>query len=905
MKSPRLLNFSLQTSTALYFIAGVLGIAISCIYITRYFFLTSLDGLESMEAQRASRQASSVINMMVSQVEERSYDWAYWDETYHLLADGNVADYRERNLATESLDILSLDMMIFADLNGKYVDSLLRDPATKVSDVSGLLTTSPIAEHIKVMNRQLDSKRHSRSGLMAINQQVWAVTITPVRNSEGTSASTGWLVWGKNLSQRFPGNFDSILVGENRIVLSDATISSVTSGQFANAVKTKQSITQTTPIVDMNGQPIGAIATTTDRVYFAKGNIIFSYLFYAVSAVVVVISLLTFILFRRRVSVRFSDLEQDIDELISAYQLEGLNQPSKDEIERLSRLVQALASDSVETKEQLMDTQQKFDALYQSRSNAVLLLHAREIIDINQTALQLLGYQREEIIHQPLDKLCVDQEQSECAIDEMYRQFEQGQTQFEAEMVTQTGEVIACNIEINAIHYQGKSALMLSVRDLREQKQQAKLIEDLVDRDHLSGLWNRKAIMEKARYSVQTMPNECSFIYMTVPSLSQLSEVYGHQIFDQALEKIARRFGRYLSPFLVGRISGQEFLVLVPSKADLAQACKGAEKIIEVLTDKQIIQGVAVDLTCQAAFVSPEISHEPLDAQMQAAMYAIQNSQQVNRAPQVIEVDLEAFQMAQTSAAINRDLAGAIRDNQIDAHYQAIVDSKTGEINGFEALARWQHASYGFVSPAVFVPLAEQSQLIVELGESILARACQFIEQVNLKRAKAGQASLTIHVNLSAPHFYYQGLPAYLEQLIERYHIQPGQLVIEVTESMLMGIEKDIVARMDKIKSLGVLFALDDFGTGYSSFSTLCSFPLDIVKLDKSYIDHIESNDRARSLVRNISNMAQELGLTTVAEGVETAGQVSRLKNWNIEEIQGYYFYKPLPAQEAMVNALK
>ncbi|CDT78893.1 hypothetical protein VDIAB_100599 [Vibrio diabolicus] len=135
-----------------------------------------------------------------------------------------------------------------------------------------------------------------------------------------------------------------------------------------------------------------------------------------------------------------------------------------------------------------------------------------------------------------------------------------------------------------------------------------------------------------------------------------------------------------------------------------------------------------------------------------------------------------------------------------------------------------------------------------------------------------------------------------------QYNLSAGQLVLEITESMLMGGEIESIQSIQDIKRLGVGLALDDFGTGYASFSSVCNFPLDIVKLDKSYIDEIETNDRAKTLVRNIANMSQELGLTIVAEGVETASQVRKLKVWNIDELQGFYFHKPMPAEQALVQ---
>ncbi|EEX92249.1 sensory box/GGDEF family protein [Vibrio orientalis CIP 102891 = ATCC 33934] len=895
MKQFRLLNLKLQTKTTLYFLIGLLGVTLSCLYITRYFFLVSLDNLENVESTRASEQAYNLINNMVEELEGRSYDWAYWDETHTLLLDGSVKEYRERNLLEGSLDSLSLDMMIFTTLRGEVIESVTHQQEDDNRFVNNVMSEPAIRHHVQAMNKVMDSFRESYSGLVALDEQLWSVSLTPVRNSDGSAASSGWLLWGQNLSLRFPGNFESILIAQSEIfhIGQPHQLSLI-----PEIDKSRHYMSRTVDLVGMSGTPVAHLKTTLERVHFLKGNVLFSYLFMAVAFVAIVITTITFLLFRRRVAVRFSDLEKDIDQLFSSYQLEGLNQPNKDELDRLVKLVQALASDSSTTKEMLQDTQQKFEALYESQTIAMVLVRGREIVDINKTALGLLGYERDELIHQPLDLLCEDSQQPECQIDAMYRMFQQGQTQFEAQMLTKEGENIDCQIEVRSIRYQGNVAMMLSIRDVRVHKQQVKLIEDLAERDHLSGLWNRKAIMEKARGLVQSQPNQFALIYISIPNLMQVSEVYGHQIFDQSLESIACLFGTELSLFPVGRISSHEFLVLIEHESDCQIAEQGAVQFKEALSRKRQIQTLMLDLKCQIALIEPEITHHSLDMLIHSSIHALEVTRNSAAPAELTRVGCSTLELAQAAAAIKRDLESAIESKEIHAHYQPIVDSKTAEIVGFEALARWQHPQFGFVSPAVFIPLAERDHQIIKLGESILEQACEFMTQVDKIRRSQGKTSLTIHVNLSAAHFYYPGLPDYLVHIIQRYNVLPGQLVIEVTESMLMGIEDEVIARMELIKSLGVLFALDDFGTGYSSFSTLCCFPLDIVKLDKSYIDQLEVNDRAKSLVRNIANMAQELGLTTVAEGVETASQARKLKNWNIEEIQGFYFYKPMPEGE-------
>ncbi|NVD06583.1 EAL domain-containing protein [Vibrio sp. JPW-9-11-11] len=894
----RLFNPTLQTKTALYFILGLLGVSLSCVMIVRYFFIVAIDDLERSELTQASSQAHSVIVKMTQDLKERSYDWAYWDETYHLLQGADAAAFAERNLSQDGLDALSLDLMVFSDLKGSVVTSIVDEHNLQSAALAENIARHPqVRRHIKLMNSVLDAARTDHSGLLLLDDSIWNISLTPVRDSEGESSSTGWLIWGQNLSQRFPGDFNAILIADNRIIpLTDPTNHQP---QFASREieKDRNTMTEWINLVGLSGLPVATLSTTISRDYFNKGNVIFYYLLSALAAVSVVISVMTFLTFRRRVARRFSDLQRDIKALFEVYKLDGFDKPSKDELDRLSNLVQALATNTNKAEERLQDAQLKFDALYQSKSIAMLLVRERDIIDINQTALSMLEYQREQLLHKPLDLLCSPTDQPECQIDVMYRQFAKGETQFEAQMLTSQGVEIDCHIEVSRIKYQGKDAVMLSISDVREKKQQAKLIEDLVERDALSGLWNRNAIIEQ----FQELENkELSFIYFSIPNLNVIADVYGHEKYDESVKYVAALIKSKLTRFPVGRLSADEFIALVATHREFEEALWGAMRLHEELSEKQKVNGIEVDLRCNVSVVPPEISHYDFNQLLQAASYTVQNHKGEKGAVSIQRVNQEMFDRSQTAAAIKRDIAGAIHSGDIYPHYQPIVDSKTGHITGFEALARWQHPEFGFVSPAIFVPLAEQAELVIELGEQILRQACEFIQQVNQVQAKHGDTLLSVHVNLSAPHFYHSLLSAFLTDLIKRYQIGSGQLVIELTESILMGPESEVVALMDEIKAQGVLFALDDFGTGYSSFTTLCSYPLDIVKLDKSYIDQLANNDRAKSLVRHIANMAQELGLTTVAEGVETASQLRKLRNWNIEEIQGYYFYKPMPAEDIM-----
>ncbi|OQK63311.1 CHASE4 domain-containing protein, partial [Vibrio vulnificus] len=548
----RLLHLTLRSRTALYFGLGLTGVILSTLFITRTFFLYSLDELENLEVSRANKQAQAVIEMMISLQEDRSYDWAYWDETYQLFTEGDIAGYRDRNLYQESLDTLSLDMMAFVSLKGEVVESLVRAQGDSTYNplVSQIVANDSVKSYFTKMNSMLDLYRESEAGLLLIDEQLWVISLTPVRDSEGVSAACGWLIWGQNLSERFPGNFDAILTADNKLLgLNQLQLpsESVQLSENTWVHRDKETVVEWSTVYGMSGEQVAYLQTTELRVHYLKGHRLFLYLIGIVVLVAGLIALATFMLFKKRVSTRFADFEQSVMQLFSKYQLDDLSNRRTDELERITQLVEVLAENTSLTQDKLQDTLQKFDALYQHRSMGMLLVVDKEIIDINQAALELLGYQKGDLVHQELNVLCkVDENQPECKVDQMYQALSNGVTQFEATMITRQGREIECLIDVNLIHHENQQALMLSVSDMSEQKKQARMIKDLVGRDPVSGLYNRPAILARLDELIQHQPNQFSFLYISIDRLKQVSEVYGHLIFDDTINYIAAVFGAEL-----------------------------------------------------------------------------------------------------------------------------------------------------------------------------------------------------------------------------------------------------------------------------------------------------------------------------------------------------------------------
>ncbi|WP_246201063.1 bifunctional diguanylate cyclase/phosphodiesterase [Vibrio ziniensis] len=897
---------TLHTKTAFLFAVGLAGIIFSSLFLTRYFFLFSLNELENIEIHKASSQASFVIRSLSSRQETASYDWAYWNESYDLLAKQDDG-FAERNLHVDELDVLGLDFISYLTPDRRFQVGVGRDIEDIESFTTTVINDEGIAHHLIDMQSKLSANKTSISGLIRLDDDIWVVSVSPVRDGAADAPFAGWMIWGQHLSLRFPSAFEGILTASNSIIVDQEEMARLDFHSYdlnsdrehdSGVKRSKSELYHYTSLTDISGKVIAVLETKEPRTYYQKGEAVFYYLIIAIAVVASIVACITFVLFRNNIGKRFNYFEQDIKSLISSsdVDLEG----HKDEFERITKLVQSLAHASSKTEGQLKDTLQKFEALYHSQSLGMVLVVEKMIVDVNQMLLDLLGYQREDLVGNNIEILCSHEAGDLCSADQLYINLAQGLRQFEAWLSNKEGDTVYCIIEATQFEQDGRISVMLSIKDISEQKQQAVLIDSLTHKDASTGLLNRPTVINlfKSYFQHSSEGDGFSLLYFNATRLKEIDEIYGHVAHDDVLKHFAECLLRNFGDQSVGRISENEFLVWDEEK-NYVHLEEMANRVLEKYSSKMHVSGFEFDIGLKSALVPSSSHFDSFENFSYVGLYALTEIKAASKKGLVI-VDEELKVRSKESLSLNRDIMLALKNNEIVPFYQPIVNASNGQVVGFEALARWKHPSLGMIPPGVFIPLAEQRRLIVELGESILDQACQFIKEIQQKSTSSSQNRLSIHVNLSSPHFNHKSLVETLTKMIKKYQLTQGQLVLELTESILLGSEEEIIDRMDVIKSLGVQLALDDFGTGYSSFSSLCNFPLDIIKLDKSYIDALETNDKAKSLVRNIIHMSQELGMTTVAEGVENASQLRKLNVWNVDEVQGYYFFKPMDKESAL-----
>jgi diguanylate cyclase (GGDEF)-like protein/PAS domain S-box-containing protein len=437
--------------------------------------------------------------------------------------------------------------------------------------------------------------------------------------------------------------------------------------------------------------------------------------------------------------------------------------------------------------------------------------------------------------------------------------------------------------------------VVLNMRDVSERKQlEARLVEQ-VFKDPLTGLANRALFNDRAMHALARRARgdqRVALLLLDLDNFKAVNDSLGHAAGDALLIETGKRLSACVRPSdTVARLGGDEFAVLLEDVDGPRAASVTAERISRAVRAPVVLDGSEVlpSVSIGVAESGPGDDADALLRNADVALYAAKH-QGIGR--------IEAYQPTMHAAtferlALSADLRRAVEREDFLLHYQPITQLDTGRLLGFEALVRWQHPERGLVSPAEFIPLAEETGLIVPLGRFVLREACR-----QLREWRTAYPWLTVSVNLSARQLQDPGLVEEIERVLFETHLAPAALVLEITESLLLRDTDNSIAKLHALKALGVQLALDDFGTGYSSLSYLQRLPMDVLKVDKSFVDHVTSGKKEAALIRTILTLGQMLDLRTVAEGVEDVEQVQALRRMGCLHGQGYYFGRPLATGE-------
>ena len=433
---------------------------------------------------------------------------------------------------------------------------------------------------------------------------------------------------------------------------------------------------------------------------------------------------------------------------------------------------------------------------------------------------------------------------------------------------------------------------MISViNDLTERKRSEQRLEHMVHHDTLTDLPNRTAFNDciVSTIGLAAVSNDSfALLCMNLDRFKTVNDVFGHAVGDALLREVARRLGAACQGAFFARLGGDEFAAITPTGTQPAAAEALAERLSAALESDIEIDGntLNIGLTIGVGIYPQDGSDAAtLVANTDAALF---------RAKSEMRGSIRFFEMSmdrqlREKRALQQDLRSAMARDELALHYQPQAHIN-GDITGFEALLRWHHPRHGLVAPATFVPLAEESGLILALGEWILRTAC--------REAAAWPRQLHIAINLSPVQFQHGDLPRLVHQVLLETGLAPWRLELEITEGVLIGDFTRAVSILRRLKGLGVRIAMDDFGTGYSSLSYLQSFPFDKIKIDQAFVANLSHNRQAATIIRAVIALGRGLNVPVVAEGVETEEQLKFLASENCNEIQGYFVGRPKPIDD-------
>jgi diguanylate cyclase (GGDEF)-like protein/PAS domain S-box-containing protein len=432
--------------------------------------------------------------------------------------------------------------------------------------------------------------------------------------------------------------------------------------------------------------------------------------------------------------------------------------------------------------------------------------------------------------------------------------------------------------------------------DVTDAKRAESAIERMANFDELTGLPNRHlfhARLDRALKKVRAGGGAFAVLSLDLDRFKAINDTLGRHFGDRLLIAAARRIvGELASSDVVARIGADEFVILQGDPAKSGGAGDLAERLVEAVGAPYEIDGqrLLVGASVGVAVAPTQGDHaDDLMRNSDLALYRAKADGKGRHRFFTPEMDL----VARSRRLLEVDLREALENGELDVHFQPLIEISTGQISACEALVRWNDKSRGFVSPVDFIPIAEETGLIVRIGEFVLRRAC--------REAADWGGELRIAVNLSVVQFRAGDLASRVAAILEETGLDPRRLELEITESILIDEKDQVLQTLRRLRALGVRISLDDFGTGYSSLAYLSSFPFDKIKIDRSFVRDVASKPNSAAIIRAITGLAATMGICTTAEGVENIEELNWLREQGCGEVQGFLFSAPVPARELRV----
>jgi diguanylate cyclase (GGDEF)-like protein/PAS domain S-box-containing protein len=892
-------------------IAGTTIALVGAIYlVANSLMLNNSLALERRETDRNVDRIRDAIKSEARDLYSNALDWSNWDDSYQFIQDRNPEFVRE------NLDdiTLRLDSILFLDPRGQtvYARPIQRTPGVAPPDTEAIRRTLMFDEP-----GQLANLRRKVWGLAVIEGSLCLVSARPILNSAGDEPPMGWIVWVKrygkqemhDLQQRSHVQF-SIHLNESPDMPQDAK-------DFSKAVESEQAafsqpldedwVAGYGMIRDFTGEAIGMVRVVEPRFIFKQGQEGVLGLVALVTVAALVFCLVFVAVIDSSALSRIRKLSEEVEKIREEDPTESsLILSGNDELTSLSRNVQKMVLKLCERRAELRENNDLLaDMVRELATTNEVLENAVEGICLirldgtlaspNQSFAEILGLTPAEVEGMHWSDIVYGDSQQvfeDCLRDAS----EFGKA--DRELTVKVKDHTLCAVEVVMVASQDdhptNAGYHVFMKDMSERKRLEAAIEHQAFHDSLTGLPNRTKFLDRLNHALtraKRYDTSVSVLFIDLDNFKIINDSLGHDAGDQLLIKIAQRLKSCLrGSDTVARLSGDEFTVLIHGLMSVDGAIEVAQRLVIALAEPIKLDHVETVAAASIGIAYSEGGKNPADALLREADTAMYAAKAKGKSCYAV-FDESMNQVVVERMEIEVGLRQALERGEFYLEYQPTIDLARGTISGVEALLRWGHPTKGRVPTEKFVAVAEESGLIEPIGVWVLTEACR--EFVRLRNCLTLPDSFSLSVNLSGRQLKKPDLVPHIEQILSETGMKASQLTFEVTESVLFRDHSESVEKLREIRALGVRIAIDDFGTGYSSLASLNTFPVDDVKIDRSFIAKLGSEE-VDAVVGAIVLLTRVMKLSVTAEGIETPEQLRYVRAFGCNTAQGFLFSMPL-----------